>query len=124
MEAAQSARCVSAVTSTRAVIAVSAKRRIPEEYKPQSFFGHLDLWDYRSHFDEKLCEKCEENMLKDVYRGSELQGKFPYLEIKDVNTIEVNEHPNCRCELWRITYITRYFEALEKIEKREAEKND
>jgi len=119
MNATEMRRCVSAVISTRPVIALDAVKRKPEEFHVVSFFGHLDLWDYVSHFDEKLCEDCKANMLMDVYRGSELRGKFEYLKIKDGNTIMVNEHPNCRCELWRITYLSRFFEALEKIEKRE-----
>ena len=100
-----------------AAILVDSLQRIPEAYQRQSFFGHLDLWDYVAFFDEKLCDRCSHNVNVGEYRGSELRGKFPYLEILDENTIAVKEHPHCRCKLWRITY-ERYQEVLEKLEAR------
>jgi hypothetical protein len=100
------------------VKAVDAVKRKPTEYKRQSFFGKLDLWAYVAVYDEKLCEKCWAFAKQQVFRGSELRGKFPYLEIHDNDLIYVNVHPHCRCYLLRIISFGLYEKMMEKLENR------
>ena len=114
-------RCVSAVKSVKAVIAVNSLRRIPEEYKPQTFFGEHDLWIYVPIYDEKLCPTCEAHARDLVFRGSELRSKFKYLKIIDDGRIYANVHPNCRCELYRVIGVEQYLRWLEILEQRKKE---
>ena len=99
----------------KAVQVVDSLQRKPELYKTQSFFGELDLWDYVPYFDKKLCPACRAHAHTEVFRGTHLRAKWPYLEIQDENTILPKEHPNCRCQLWRIILPKRYLKVLEKL---------
>lgn len=90
------------VEAVRAVELYRAVQRIPEEYKT-SFFGAYDIWHYIPIFDRKLCDRCLMHAETEYFVGRHLRGLFPYLKIKDENTIEVNEHLNCRCKVSRIT---------------------
>lgn len=119
MDQAQLQSCVSAVVATKSVIAVDRLKRKPEEYRFQTFFGEYDLWLYVPVYDEKLCEKCEAHAHTQVFRGTELESVFEYLEIEDEDKIYANVHPHCRCYLFRIINPERYFRLLEKLEKRE-----
>jgi hypothetical protein len=116
MEAAQ-LQSLSAVNDVSSVLAVDSLSRIPEEYK-QSFFGEYDLWIYVPIYDERLCPLCEAHARAQVYRGTELRSKFPYLEIVDDSRILVKVHPNCRCELYRVIGPEQYLRWLEKLENR------
>lgn len=89
--------------------AVDAVRRISEELRKHSFFGSYDLWKYEPHYDIKLCEKCFNHALTKYRIGNHLRATFKYLVIIDANTIEVREHPNCRCLLRRVTSAEEYF---------------
>lgn len=62
------------------------------------------MWHYVEISDSKLCPVCRANarMEGGYYTGNRIRGFFPYLEILDVNTVKVNEHPNCRCVLVRV----------------------
>jgi len=97
-----------------AVLVVDALQRKPEEYGTQTFFGRYDFWIYLPVYDEKLCPKCETHARTLVFRGTELRRTFPYLEIVDENLIMANVHPNCRCELLRITELEQYERLKEK----------
>lgn len=90
------------------VEAVKATQRKPSEYESATFFGEYDIWHYIPIFDVKLCERCMFWAEQEYFVGSHLRGLFPYLEIKDRNTIAVNVHPNCRCKLTRITDPAEY----------------
>ena len=107
MEAAQSARCVSAVRSTRAVIALGALKRIPEprEMYGLTYFSMKDIWLFETSpsEDPMPCELCRRHEDHGEYHGHHLRLNFPYLEILDVGTIQANVHPNCRCYLIRLT---------------------
>lgn len=83
-------------------IQAADKRWIPEELTGTRYFSVEDLWIYIPHYDVKLCDECAEFALGIPYiPGSQLRSTFPWLEIKDENTIAANVHPNCRCELVR-----------------------
>lgn len=72
-----------------------------------TFFGANDIWLYIEINDQKLCPVCRANagMEGGEYRGNRIRGFFPYLEILDINTIKVNEHPHCRCIMVRLHRI-------------------
>lgn len=76
-----------------------AKRRIFIDNV--TFFSAHDEWMYIEIRDQKLCPACDFNSNKKTFYGNELRYLFPYLLIVDANTIEVNEHPRCRCVLVR-----------------------
>jgi len=114
-------RRLSAVAAVSAVIAVDSLKRVPEEYRRQSFFGEYDLWLYVAVYDEVLCPDCRDHARTKVFRGTELRSTFKYLVIVDDNRIDVHVHPNCRCQLYRIVSPERYFRLLEKLEQREKE---
>ena len=80
---------------------VEAKSRIPDEYRDFTFFGHGDFWVYHAVLDDRTCERCQDYAEGDLLNGSFIRGAFPYLEIQDEDTIQVNAHPNCRCWLER-----------------------
>jgi hypothetical protein len=67
-------------------------------------FSENDFWQYRTVSDDSLCPLCQtyRNL---TFQGHELLTLFPYLEVVDQNTINVNNHmprdPNCRCRLER-----------------------
>lgn len=105
MEVQRLHHCVSAVVSVRAVDAV---QRIPKEYERVTFFGDYDIWHFIPIFDVKLCPECMMYAETEYFVGKHLRGLFPYLKIIDVNTIDVEVHPNCRCILRRITDPAEY----------------
>jgi len=84
------------------VSAVASLKRIPEGF-PQAitFFSIHDVWQFHGVFDEKICPECIDNNFQ-LYHGNDLRDKFPNLEITDIDRIEANVHPNCRCWLSRI----------------------
>ena len=94
---------------TREVVAAVIAVR---EAKPRifiggaTFFSHNDEYVYIEIGDDKLCSDCRFNLTRGPkYYGDEIRLIFPYLDIHDVNTIAVNEHPNCRCILARVRTI-------------------
>ena len=103
------------IPMVRAVQAVDAFKRKPEKYIVYSFFGKYDLWQYKGIFDKKLCERCLLHSLKTYFMGNNLRSVFPYLKIVGANKILPNVHPNCRCELTRVTNIIEYMIVLEKL---------
>lgn len=86
---------------------VKAVQRVPSGAK-KTFFGMYDLWRYHAVFDVKLCDRCMRYAETYYYVGKWLRGLFPYLEITGEDTIKVNLHPHCRCELHRITDPAEY----------------
>jgi hypothetical protein len=78
-----------------------ALKRIPDEYGDYTFFSIHDTWVYHGVFDEVFCSQCQSKAVPFTYAGSSLRRIFPYLEITDVNRIEAQVHPNCRCYLER-----------------------
>jgi hypothetical protein len=75
-----------------------------------TFFGKNDHWDYVEDWGYTWttgyvgpCEVCKGHGRNHggKYTGTHLRATFPYLEILDENTIQVNAHPNCRCALIR-----------------------
>ena len=105
------------IRAIQIVKTVDAAKRIPRELRRQSFFGAYDLWLYVPVYDEKLCPRCLAYARQQVYRGTQLRAKFPYLEIHDNDMILVNVHPHCRCQLLRIIHFELYFESIKKLEK-------
>lgn len=92
-------KILQAAMAARAVIDASW---IPEELRGNRYFSVSDLWIFIPHYDVKLCENCAEFALGVPFiPGNQLRSIFPWLEIKDENTIAANVHPNCRCELIR-----------------------
>lgn len=106
-EAVQAVQIVEAVTKAESRIFIAT---------PLTFFSINDQWLYVEISDDKLCHTCHANSLLEggVYSGNHIRAFFPYLEIHDENTIEVNEHPNCRCVLTRIA--KQPFEKLPIVE--------
>ena len=100
----------------QAVKAVDALKRKPEEYKYQSFFSELDLWQFIAITDDRTCAACM-NYDTRFYKGNELRTEFEFLLIIDEDTILAQVHPNCRCELHRITYSEHYLSITEKEQK-------
>ena len=94
-------QALKAVQAVRAVL--DSQTRIFFKTK-QTFFSRYDVWHYVEISDNKLCKTCRANAVMEggYYTGNRIRGFFPYLEIHDENTIEVNEHPNCRCVLARV----------------------
>lgn len=83
-----------------------ARHRIPLEYRDKiTFFSDYDLWAYHYVHDDRVCPVCERHGDMSVIIGSKIRLLFPYLEIVDVNTIRVHEHPHCRCTLTRSEWI-------------------
>jgi len=66
-----------------------------------SFFGDDDKWLYFAVGDDRTCEQCMQYEVGKSFVGAELLAIFPYLDIVDVDWIDVNIHPNCRCHLRR-----------------------
>ena len=98
----------------RAVQAVQLRqdtRRIPEEFRGNTYFSQYDLWHYFAVSDTRLCEYCAVNDGMDM-TGDILRGKFPDYEIASENTIYPHVHvtlgwksqedDNCRCMLIRV----------------------
>lgn len=68
-----------------------------------TYFSIFDLWQYHKISDDKLCDICEELAAEGTYNGNALRSRFPDLTIQDHDTIAVNRHPWCRCQLVRIS---------------------
>lgn len=106
-----SLKCLTEMMS--AVHAVEAIQRIPQStmfpprYRIVTYFSEQDVWLYQAVMDNRVCPICkghEEHKGTGRFRGDHLRAKFPYLEIGDINTIQVNVHPNCRCYLTRLLH--------------------
>jgi hypothetical protein len=80
-----------------------AKKRIPEAFEVYTFFGHHDYWLYNLSLKPTTCDRCIARATAFYYRGHQLRGYFPDLDITDEDRIEVNLHPNCGCWLSRTT---------------------
>jgi len=104
------------VQAVQAVKAVDALKRKPEEYRYQTFFSELDLWQFIAITDDRTCPACM-NYDTRFYKGTELRTEFEFLLIIDEDTIFAKVHPNCRCELRRITYSEHYLSITEKEQK-------
>jgi hypothetical protein len=75
----------------QAVQAVRDKTWIPKELGNYVFFSDTEDWFYISVSDDRRCEHCEKlNGLE--FNGTEIQGRFPDLEIRSPNVIDVNLH--------------------------------
>jgi hypothetical protein len=84
-------------------------------YRTQSFFGKYDFWRYVPVFDKKLCEECRGYWNTYYFKGTDIRSTFPYMKIKDEDTIDVEVHPHCRCFLYRVTIPRFYNEVYEKF---------
>ena len=105
--------------AVQAVKAVDALKRKPEGYETQSFFGQYDLWQFTAITDDRTCEVC---MDKDTrfYMGNELRLEFQDMLLLPSNpdTILARVHPNCRCELHRITSFEHYIPIIEREQEK------
>lgn len=81
---------------------VEAMDRIPDELADLTFFSRYDLWYYFAIMDDVTCILCSAYNGQVLY-GTHLRYLFKYLEIEDDNLILPKQHPNCRCELRRMT---------------------
>jgi hypothetical protein len=86
-----------------AVKAVSALKRIDRTLFPLTitFYSELDQWDYDATLDSKVCSQCRYYEEVGTFPGTSLRILFPDHEIIDIDTIQANVHPNCRCVLTR-----------------------
>jgi hypothetical protein len=92
------------IRATQVVQAVIDKSWIPEDIydKWASGFSVNVLWQFIPSWDSKDCRNCNEIALGVPFiAGNQLRSQFPYLEVRDENTINANVHPNCRCKLYR-----------------------
>ena len=103
-----------------AVAVYEAQKRIPDDYKDQSFFGLQDIWTYITITDDRTCDTCL--MLdKGNYIGIDLRILFPNLEIISANQILPRTHmtlwgkDTCRCTMLRLTEPKPYIRATEPI---------
>ena len=85
------------------------KRRPEPQRRAVTYFSIEDVWLFQARSDTKVCPVCL--ALEDEYEfpGNHLRGRFPYLQILDMNTIGGSGpggtglvHPNCRCYLVRL----------------------
>jgi len=90
----------------RVISIVKAVQRIPKPRTGITFFSENDVWLYQAVMDTKVCPVCTVAEKIEQFRGNNLRINFPYLEILDVNTIQANVHPNCRCLLVRVIGAT------------------
>ncbi len=82
-----------------------AKTRIPEEFRYRTYFSIYDGWLYHFVSDDRLCERCAEFAVEQLFAGNDIRFRFPYLEVIDTEEIEVNVHPHCRCYLTRMVNV-------------------
>ena len=68
----------------------------------QTYFGLNDWWYYNRSYHPRMCEQCDFFGSIGFFNGSDIRGTFPYLEIYDEDTIYVQVHPSCTCELKRV----------------------
>ena len=97
--------CADVVKVVQAIQLVEgAKKRRPEPQRPEvTYFSIWDEWVYQARMDTRVCPICTGFEDTYMFRGNHLRATFPELEIMDYLTIQVNAHPNCRCELVRKT---------------------
>ncbi len=94
------------ISIVKVVQQVQDKQWIPEGM-PQAitFFSEEDVWQHHGVFDERICEVCIEFQFQ-IYHGNALREVFPYLEIVDIDRIDIHAHmprdDNCRCWLSRV----------------------
>ena len=84
---------------------VEALKRVPTDTPARiTYFSVNDEWVFTAVFDNRVCPHCLafENQ---TFTGNLLRTMFPYLEIVDLETINPNVHPNCRCRLERSLYF-------------------
>lgn len=106
---------VQAVRAVQQVVEGAQKRRLFPTRYGVTFFSKHDVWLYHAVMDTKVCLTCRYYEEIGQFLGNHIRLIFPYLEIIDENTIEVNVHPNCRC------YLARKLEAEEEPEPKVAE---
>ena len=81
---------------------VEAVRRIElPRVKGVTYYSVHDVWVYQAVMDTRICPTCSVAERIDEFNGNALRINFPHHKILDVNTIEANVHPNCRCYLIR-----------------------
>ena len=84
---------------------VEALKRIPPDTPARiTFFSVHDEWVFTAVFDNVVCPDCL-GFENQTFTGNLLRAKFPDLEIVDLETINPNVHPNCRCRLERSLYF-------------------
>lgn len=66
-----------------------------------TFYSEQDVWLFQGVLDTKICPVCQTAVDIGEFRGNHLRMDFPYHEIVDVDTIDANVHPHCRCTLVR-----------------------
>ena len=82
-----------------------AKSRVPEQFRNRTFFSVFDAWQYHFVSDDRLCERCMEFAVEQLFAGNDIRFRFPYLEIHDEDEIQVNVHVHCRCFLTRMVNV-------------------
>ncbi len=97
---------LSAIAAVEAVQVVQRSRqRVPEALRGVTFFGADDVWLFQESWHPNICEACSSYHLN-TYRGDELRGLFPYLEILSEDFIAAKVHPHCGCGLVRVFPVT------------------
>ena len=91
------------INAVEAALAVHEKTWKPMAFSDNvTFFSSQDVWVFIPSWDAKQCDACGEIALGvPEHTGDSLRGTFPYLEIRDADTIDALVHPNCRCILVR-----------------------
>jgi hypothetical protein len=97
---------LSAIAAVEAVQVVQRSRqRVPEALRGVTFFGADDVWLFQESGHPNICEACSSYHLN-TYRGDELRGLFPYLEILSEDFIAAKVHPHCGGGLVRVFPVT------------------
>lgn len=87
----------------QAVQEVAEKTWIPANLDTsQTFFGVNDWWMYGKSYHPNMCHQCDFYGDIHFFNGGDIRLTFPYMEIVDDDTINVNVHPNCSCILTRV----------------------
>jgi hypothetical protein len=85
--------------------AIDATKRKPPGTEVYTFYSLYDLWLFAAVLDTRVCEECRFFEEMGSLRGDMLRTWLKYHEIVDVNTIQANVHPNCRCTLTRYVHV-------------------
>ena len=82
-----------------------ATKRIPVKFGNITFFGSEDQWTFIRSDHPNMCPECDSYHLN-TYFGNSIRSEFPWLQIRDENTIYPSVHPNCYCTLVRVFPVT------------------
>ena len=69
-----------------------------------TYFAEGDEWLYIAIVDDRTCADCGPRDGR-KYRGDLLRLEFPWLEVEGSDTIAPRVHPNCRCVMFRYSWL-------------------